>query len=66
MKVTEKYFKHDYDSSSSSDNEEESKLSKLKDQMSDVTEKYYIEDDEWDVLPAVLTKPKAGVALCKF
>lgn len=30
------------------------------------TEKYYIEDNEWDVLVPKLTQPKAGVALCKF
>jgi hypothetical protein len=34
--------------------------------MSGVTEKYYIEDDEWDLLKPVLSKPKAGAALCKF
>jgi len=30
------------------------------------TEKYYIEDNECDVLVPKLTQPKAGVALCKF
>jgi hypothetical protein len=34
--------------------------------MSDKCEKYYISDDEWDVLPATLNTPKQGVALCKF
>lgn len=34
--------------------------------MTDVCEKYYLTDDDWDVLPAKLNTPKAGVALCKF
>lgn len=33
---------------------------------SDVTEKFYIEDDEWDVIVPKLNRPKSGVALCKF
>jgi len=33
---------------------------------SDVTEKYYVEDDEWDLLIPKLNSPKSGVALCKF
>lgn len=33
---------------------------------SGITEKYYITDDEWDVLLPTLNTPKAGVALCKF
>ncbi len=34
--------------------------------MSSKCEKYYIADDEWDILPANLNTPKQGVALCKF
>ena len=34
--------------------------------MCNQTEKYYIEDNEWDILPPVLNQPKCGVALCKF
>jgi hypothetical protein len=30
------------------------------------TEKYYIADDEWDLLTPTLNTPKQGVALCKF
>jgi hypothetical protein len=38
----------------------------MKPQMLSSTEKYYLLDDEWDVLPAQLNTPKQGVALCKF
>ena len=34
--------------------------------MNNQTEKYYIDDDEWDILTPVLNSPKAGIALCKF
>jgi Kelch motif len=31
-----------------------------------ITEKYYITDDEWDVLPPLLNTPKSGIALTHF
>ncbi|CDW80193.1 kelch motif family protein [Stylonychia lemnae] len=34
--------------------------------MNNQTEKYYIQDDEWDVMIPTLNTPKAGLALCKF
>jgi hypothetical protein len=34
--------------------------------MSKCTEKYYIEDNEWDVLECELNSGKAGMAVCKF
>ena len=66
--MEEQYFKRDYDSDSNEEEDEEVKSGekRMRTQMSGVTEKYYIEDDEWDVLPAVLNTPKSGVALCKF
>ena len=30
------------------------------------TEKYYIKEDEWDILVPTLNTPKVGIALCKF
>lgn len=36
------------------------------DKASALTEKYYIEDNEWDILLPKLNTAKAGVALCKF
>ncbi len=65
--VEQKFFQHDYESSSSDNSSsEEVKQPLMKQVMSGVTEKYYIEDDEWDLLKPVLNKPKAGAALCKF
>jgi hypothetical protein len=58
----EQYFKRDYDSSSS---EEEGKKP-MKYVPSGVTEKYYITDDEWDVLLPKLNTPKSGISLCKY
>lgn len=43
-----------------------SREKRMKPQMLATTEKYYIADDEWDVLPALLNTPKQGAALCKF
>ena len=34
--------------------------------MSKKTEKYYVDDNEWDLLMPELNTGKQGVALCKF
>ena len=53
-------------SSGEDSSESDTDYSYTKYQMSKCTEKYYIEDDEWDVMPCQLNQGKAGVALCKF
>lgn len=66
--VEREFFKRDYEESEESSDEQDDNAHSYKYvfKTTGITEKYYLEDNEWDIIPPVLSQPKAGVALCKF